>query len=271
MQELCHAMMPMPRPPCRSERPATTSSSKCFGGTVASPASCSSTNRHVIPDVPETVLEVPPKAEVEAVPDAAVEASTSENRGTAASGCAPEADAASQAWTSISTKRRKGKAALPWEGQQQQHPRQQQQQVQQPVAGSPARATQASHHSSCRDNNSHAPHVEGGKSRGLSHFQRIKVGIEDDPDFRVVQRLIGPRGKNVQDIVSRCNGVKIWIIGKGSRSWEDDAGPLTVCVGATSATVYDFATGLIQELLGKVRDEHAKFSRGRGGVSRTTA
>jgi len=247
MQELCHAMMPMPRPPCRSERPATTSSSKCFGGTVASPASCSSTNRHVIPDVPETVLEVPPKAEVEAVPDAAAEA-----------------------WTSISTKRRKGKAVLLSEGQQQQ-------QVQQPVPGSPARAAQASHRSSCRappltDHNAHAPRAEGGKSRGLSHFQRIKVGIEDDPDFRVVQRLIGPRGKNVQDIVSRCNGVKIWIIGKGSRSWEDDAGPLTVCVGATSATVFDVAAGLIQELLGKVRDEHAKFSRGRsGGAPRSTA
>ena len=38
--------------------------------------------------------------------------------------------------------------------------------------------------------------------------------------FRVVQRLIGPRGKHMRDIVA------LWITGRGSRSWEDDEGPL---------------------------------------------
>lgn len=352
MQELCHAMIPMPRPQFRSESSAAPSSSRCPGSTVESPASRSSNSRQVpatrqssaegrsqqasrhpnaegaspkapasrqqptaevappkapasrqaiaegaspkaapenratsqhtkpalevMPAVPEVVPEAAPEAaSPDAAPDAAVEASASENRGASS----PQADASSQAWTSIPTKRRKGKAVPSAEGQQQQQqPRQQQQQTQQPAAASPARgAAQANHHSNNRalasaDHSAHAPRAEGGKSRGLSHFQRIKVGIEDDPEFRVVQRLIGPRGKNVQDIVSRCNGAKIWIIGKGSRSWEDDAGPLTVCVGATTAPVFDYALGLIQDLLGKVRDDYAKFSRGRGGgASRTTA
>ena len=35
-----------------------------------------------------------------------------------------------------------------------------------------------------------------------------------------MQRLIGPRGKHIRDIVA------FWITGRGSRSWEDDEGPL---------------------------------------------
>jgi len=94
----------------------------------------------------------------------------------------------------------------------------------------------------------------------MAHFQRIRVGIEDDPHFRVVQRLIGPGGKHVQDIVSQCAGAKVWIIGKGSRSWEDSLGPLTICVGATSSTAFDAAHRLVQDSLIRVRQEHESFT-----------
>jgi len=60
----------------------------------------------------------------------------------------------------------------------------------------------------------------------LPNFQRIDVGIEHDQKFRVVQRLIGPRGKHMRDIVTMSEGAKLWITGRGSRSWEDDEGPL---------------------------------------------
>jgi len=100
---------------------------------------------------------------------------------------------------------------------------------------------------------------DGKAGKGLSHFQRIEVGIEDNRDFRVVQRLIGPKGKHMSDITSQAKGAKVWIIGRGSRSWEDDEGPLVVCVGATSKLTLDTALGAIHDLLAKVRAEHKKY------------
>mmetsp|Transcript_114853 Transcript_114853/g.246824 ORF Transcript_114853/g.246824 Transcript_114853/m.246824 type:complete len:317 (-) Transcript_114853:381-1331(-) len=97
------------------------------------------------------------------------------------------------------------------------------------------------------------------KGKGLSNFTRVEVGIADDRDFRVVQRLIGPKGRHMSDIVAEAKGAKVWIIGRGSRSWEDDEGPLMVCVGAMSSSVFAAAVGLVQELLVKVHREHSKF------------
>jgi len=118
-----------------------------------------------------------------------------------------------------------------------------------------AREEHRGSYSGGREEDSHS-HQYKGKGKGLSHFRRIPVGIEDDRDFRVVQRLIGPRGKHMQDIVVESGGAKVWIIGQGSRSWEDSAGPLTVCVGAASRPVFDIAVTLIQELLDRVHSEH---------------
>mmetsp|Transcript_43223 Transcript_43223/g.113727 ORF Transcript_43223/g.113727 Transcript_43223/m.113727 type:complete len:307 (-) Transcript_43223:368-1288(-) len=100
---------------------------------------------------------------------------------------------------------------------------------------------------------------EGRSEGGLPNFQRIDVGIEDDQKFRVVQRLIGPRGKHMRDIVTMSGGAKLWITGRGSRSWEDDEGPLRLSVGATSRSVFDNALRLVEELLTKVREEHSKM------------
>jgi len=95
----------------------------------------------------------------------------------------------------------------------------------------------------------------------MLHFRKIEVGIEDDAQFRVVSRLIGPRGKHMQDILAGCHGAKIWIIGKGSRSWEDDVGPLTVCLGAPTSQAFEHAEQQVQALLTRVREEHSRFSR----------
>jgi len=95
--------------------------------------------------------------------------------------------------------------------------------------------------------------------KGLPHFKRIEVGIDDDEHFRVVQRLIGPRGKHMQDITNESRGAKVWIIGKGSRSWDDSVGPLMICVGATSGPVFDCAVGLVKDLLDRVFEEKRRF------------
>lgn len=98
-----------------------------------------------------------------------------------------------------------------------------------------------------------------GKGKGLAYFDRIKVGIEDDQDFRVVRRLIGPSGKHMQDITRRCWGSKVWICGCGSRSWEESEGPLTICVGAAWGPSFVQAVEYVQELLSKVQKEHRVF------------
>lgn len=100
-----------------------------------------------------------------------------------------------------------------------------------------------------------------GSPKGLPFFRKIEVGIEDDMEFRVVQRLIGPRGKYMQDITERCRGAKVWIIGKGSRSREDSVGPLMICVGATSQVEFETAVGHINDLLSWVHKEHRRFHR----------
>lgn len=121
----------------------------------------------------------------------------------------------------------------------------------------PSRASKSNSHYNNRDDSSQW----SGKGKGLPHFKRIEVGIEDDNDFRVVQKLIGPRGKHIQDITTESQGSKVWIIGKGSRSWEDSVGPLTICVGATSSSGFETAVGLVNELLERVRDEHRRHHR----------
>lgn len=92
--------------------------------------------------------------------------------------------------------------------------------------------------------------------QGLRYFEKVEVGIKDDESFRVVQRLIGPRGKHTRNICDKCPGAKIWIIGRGSRSWEDDSGPLRICVGASTQDTYDSAKCQVLELLERVRAEY---------------
>jgi len=98
-----------------------------------------------------------------------------------------------------------------------------------------------------------------GKGLGLPHFRKITVGIDDDTRFRVVQRLIGPHGRNMQEITGKAKGAKIWIIGRGSRSWEDNVGPLVICVGAHMLPDFEAAMTQVRELLDRVTEEYRQF------------
>lgn len=117
-----------------------------------------------------------------------------------------------------------------------------------------------SHRGSDRGKCSQAPqHTSKGWGKGCSHFERIPVGIEDDNKFRVLQRLIGPQGLHMRRIENTSQGAKLWIVGRGTRSWQDNAGPLTICVSALSAPVFKAAVGLVHELLDEVREEYRNF------------
>jgi len=180
--------------------------------------------------------------------DAISDVSTKESEGVVRS---PSDEAASQKWTSVLAKKKKASArtkdcAVASTAPAAKTPKQE---------GGGSGVEKASTPQSAPP----APRPEH-KGKGLSHFQRIEVGIEDDAEFHVVRRLIGPRGKHMQDIVTACRGAKVWICGRGSRSWEDSEGPLVICVGASTSPSFDTAVGFVQELLGRVHEEYRKFN-----------
>jgi len=228
-QELCHAMG-IRREPEGSVSPLEASECR-LGADAPEPAletvSCSrmgNDSSSVVHQQPAGKSCVQSSEETDAIS----EVSTKESEGTF------DSPSSLQTWTSVSTRKKKSKA------------------LKDDYAN-------AGHYGSS-DDQSMTPRPKG-KGKGVSHFQRIEVGIEDDREFRVVQRLIGPRGKYMQDIVTESKGAKVWIVGRGSRSWEDDTGPLMVCVGATSGTVFDKAVGLVNDLLNRVREEYNRFSQ----------
>jgi len=242
MQELCQVMAP------RRERDGATACSEGPLGSVGALLApqlqeCNDDSRSAAKDSEQQELENPET-------DRISEASTKESSGAGtpeASGTpnAPDMEAAVQQWTSYAPRKRASQGRADKRASAAAAQQQTQQQSCHSSGASDALATQRA----------------GFKGKGLSHFERIEVGIEDDRDFRVVQRLIGPRGKHMQDITVQCKGSKVWIIGRGSRSWEDSVGPLVVCVGATSRSAFDSATGLVRELLQRVHDDHARFRR----------
>mmetsp|Transcript_30868 Transcript_30868/g.70164 ORF Transcript_30868/g.70164 Transcript_30868/m.70164 type:complete len:318 (-) Transcript_30868:59-1012(-) len=180
--------------------------------------------------------------------DGISEASTKESSGagtptTPGTPNTPDGEAPVQEWTSISSRKRASQTRSDKRA----------------AAGAKGQQVQQASASASTGNDASSAQKYGGKGKGLSHFERIEVGIEDDRDFRVVQRLIGPRGKHMQDITVQCKGAKVWIIGRGSRSWEDSVGPLVVCVGAASRQAFEVATGLVRELLDRVREDHRRF------------
>eukprot|EP00429_Kryptoperidinium_foliaceum_P020351 CAMPEP_0176036000 /NCGR_PEP_ID=MMETSP0120_2-20121206/17825_1 /TAXON_ID=160619 /ORGANISM="Kryptoperidinium foliaceum, Strain CCMP 1326" /LENGTH=281 /DNA_ID=CAMNT_0017369383 /DNA_START=77 /DNA_END=922 /DNA_ORIENTATION=- len=59
------------------------------------------------------------------------------------------------------------------------------------------------------------PSVAPGR-RSDKYLCRFIVGIEPDQSFRVVSRLIGPRGKHMKEIIAETPGAKLRIRGRGS-------------------------------------------------------
>lgn len=94
----------------------------------------------------------------------------------------------------------------------------------------------------------------------------IEVGIEEEPGFRVCQRLIGPGGENVKHIVSASSGAHLRVRGHGVRHVEfaDKTGPLAIYIDATSRSSFDIAVHLVEDLLDGVRDEYRQFCRDGG-------
>lgn len=98
---------------------------------------------------------------------------------------------------------------------------------------------------------------------------RFFVGIEDDSDFQVCRRLIGPGGENMKRITSEATEAKIRIRGAGSKYLEgpdqkESNDPLMICVSATSQKHFERAVSQVETLLEKVHGQYRVFCRSKG-------
>lgn len=267
--DLCHAMVP--RSPCVASGPVSPSSCVKIAVPVAEPSPVAESS------VEKSALKsrMHPDAEGrESSPDGISDASTKESAGALDSPNSKESDAL-QSWTSIPSRKKKNGARIEQRDQVVEQQVTPEPQVSTPVVALQVQAETRSHKGKGKGGKgdfvatgkgelprtTEVPFAQKprGKGKGLSHFERIEVGIEDDDEFHIVQRLIGPRGKHMQDITNQCGGAKVWIIGRGSRSWEDSLGPLMICVGAGMKPSFDAAVNLIRELLDRVRVDYKAF------------
>lgn len=83
---------------------------------------------------------------------------------------------------------------------------------------------------------------------------RLELGIDKDCCFDVVQKLLGPAGDHLEQVNSRLKGAQVWLSGHGLCSgacpaFDSEAGPLAICVSATSGPSFDMAMECVHKLL----------------------
>ncbi len=92
---------------------------------------------------------------------------------------------------------------------------------------------------------------------------RFEIGIENDKDFQVARRIIGQKGINMKNIVSRTDA-KLRLRGKGSGYLEgmirqESPEPLHLCVSCTTKRGYADAARMVADLLERVYDDYRHF------------
>ncbi|KAG3097627.1 hypothetical protein PI124_g15291, partial [Phytophthora idaei] len=112
-------------------------------------------------------------------------------------------------------------------------------------------------------------------------LEKLVVGIENDNDFGVTRRIIGPAGSNMKRISVEAGGnAKIRVRGRGSGSKEggpEEADePLMILVSAENERSFRIACSLTSELLAAIHRDYQMFQqcgppqhfRGGGGRGR---
>lgn len=104
-----------------------------------------------------------------------------------------------------------------------------------------------------------APRDAGRKLQCQFHIQ-----IEEEPEFRVCRRLLGPAGKHMKAIAEKT-GSRLRLRGRGSRfregpNWQESDDPLMLCVSAVGRSPYDQAVKLVRELLEGIYQDYAAFN-----------
>eukprot|EP00930_Biecheleria_cincta_P058684 TRINITY_DN44488_c0_g1_i1.p1 TRINITY_DN44488_c0_g1~~TRINITY_DN44488_c0_g1_i1.p1 ORF type:complete len:321 (-),score=41.12 TRINITY_DN44488_c0_g1_i1:122-1084(-) len=107
------------------------------------------------------------------------------------------------------------------------------------------------------------------RSHGGRYHCKLFVYIENEPKFRVGQRIIGEKGANVKDIVARAGeDIKLRLRGHGSgfkeSSGEEANEPLQLAVSAASSQSLDRARALAEQLLADVHRQYEDYCRKAG-------
>lgn len=92
---------------------------------------------------------------------------------------------------------------------------------------------------------------------------QFQVGIEEEPTFRVVRRLLGPAGQHMKDI-AQDTGAKLRLRGRGSKFLEgpeqlESTDPLMLCVSVESNAGYVEAVERITALLEGIYADYGEF------------
>jgi hypothetical protein len=108
------------------------------------------------------------------------------------------------------------------------------------------------------------PHNKGVRK----YTCRFIVGIENDKEFQVARKIIGPKGSNMKKIV-RNTEAKLRLRGQGSGYFEgasktESPEPLQLCISCVSLEGYKIAVKETERLLQGVYDEYRQFCRDTG-------
>jgi hypothetical protein len=110
------------------------------------------------------------------------------------------------------------------------------------------------------------------------HMGRFNIQIENERDFQVARRLIGPNGSNMKRIVEACSQglqcqahdvIKLRLRGRGSGFKEgpthaESAEPLHICVSSKYSDKYALACSKVEELLSKIYRDYDDYCVSRG-------
>ncbi|CAJ1394800.1 unnamed protein product [Effrenium voratum] len=94
------------------------------------------------------------------------------------------------------------------------------------------------------------------------------IGINQDRDFNVRQRLLGDRGHNMK-LIASATGAKLRLRGRGSGFKEgprrvESRDPLMLCISSTDEEKHQEAVRLVRELVEDVYEQYSAFQQSRG-------
>mmetsp|Transcript_65471 Transcript_65471/g.211093 ORF Transcript_65471/g.211093 Transcript_65471/m.211093 type:complete len:337 (+) Transcript_65471:78-1088(+) len=94
------------------------------------------------------------------------------------------------------------------------------------------------------------------------------IGIEEDDDFQVKRKLLGPHGRHMKEIAEH-SGAKLRLRGRGSGFLEgpeqqESEDPLMLCISGPDAGSCWEAARAVRELIEGVHEEYRQFCRSAG-------
>eukprot|EP00929_Paragymnodinium_shiwhaense_P004032 TRINITY_DN10474_c0_g1_i1.p1 TRINITY_DN10474_c0_g1~~TRINITY_DN10474_c0_g1_i1.p1 ORF type:complete len:356 (+),score=71.43 TRINITY_DN10474_c0_g1_i1:100-1167(+) len=105
-----------------------------------------------------------------------------------------------------------------------------------------------------------APSSSHGRGAGKKFQCQFTIGIDEEPSFKVVKKVLGPHGQFVKKIAEET-GAKLRLRGRGSGFLEgpsktESADPLMLCVSVLEAEYYSTVKRLVTELLEDVYKQY---------------